>query len=334
MARAERPIHHITQRLTIDLGPALPELFIAGMGRGGTTWISELFNVGHRYRVMHEPFHARLVPQAAPFSPIDGLHRLTCSAEDDPSDLAFPDLLYVHPDNDEAAYVRAARAILAGRPWINRWVNDLNERVVSRRRIIKDIRTNLMLAWLARLAPTMPIVWVVRHPLSVAGSWTGLSWLPTGDRLKPLSAVLRRFDEVLQVLPEVGAGLARFDRQDRFERAVAAWYLLHAVPQAHLPPGRVFLLPYERLRDEPEATLDKLMAHLPLALDREAMLARIGTPSRTDFRQRAAQGQAQSHGWQGVVSAEQEARCRSLLEQAGMTWYLDDEPPEAGLWGG
>jgi hypothetical protein len=51
-----------------------------------------------------------------------------------------------------------------------------NTGFVFRRRIIKEIRSNLMLRWLAGISPCTPVVLLVRHPLAVAASWLQLGW--------------------------------------------------------------------------------------------------------------------------------------------------------------
>ena len=36
-------------------------VFISGVGRSGTTWLTELINYNHRYRILFEPFHNKKV---------------------------------------------------------------------------------------------------------------------------------------------------------------------------------------------------------------------------------------------------------------------------------
>jgi hypothetical protein len=234
MSLAHKLARHVGHRFCVDLGPPEPAIFIAGTGRSGTTWVSELLDVGGRHRSMNEPFQVREVPQVAPLGRRGGQN------------------LYVAPDDEDTAKIAVAKRILACGPWTNRWVNAFNERVVYRSRIIKKIRANLMLAWLARIAPMMPIVWIVRHPLAVAASWTQLEWLPGGGGDYP----------------------------------------------------------------------------------RDAMLARLSRPSKTDYRGRAARGEVATSGWHGAVTPTQKARARRLLAATGFGWYEDDLPPAAGVWQG
>src|SRR5581483_3526144 len=43
-------------------------ILIAGSGRSGTTWLSNLVNYKNEYRDVFEPFHPGYVPAAQPFS--------------------------------------------------------------------------------------------------------------------------------------------------------------------------------------------------------------------------------------------------------------------------
>ncbi|MEQ8662365.1 MAG: hypothetical protein RLW62_16235 [Gammaproteobacteria bacterium] len=189
MPIAHKLVRYVSRRVCIDLGPREPAVFIAGMGRSGTTWVGELLNVDGRYRSVHEPFHVHEVAQVRALGRPGGQN------------------LYVAPECDDATRLAAARRILAGRPWAHRRVNAFNTRPLCRARMIKEIRAILMLARRAR-------------------------------------------------------------------------------------------------------------------------------PAQTDFRGRAARGEAAAAGWRGSVSPAQETRARRLLAATGFGWYDDDEPPAAGLWQG
>src|SRR5205823_2027901 len=108
----------------IDLNRRLDSLvFVAGSGRSGTTWLAQLVNADNSFRVIFEPFNPRLgVPDAA----------------------ALP--AYVPPEADGKALRQAFEPILLGKRG-NRWTGQYNLRILSRRRLIKDIHSNLRLGW-------------------------------------------------------------------------------------------------------------------------------------------------------------------------------------------
>ena len=57
-----------SRKLFIDLSRDYRRsVYLAGDGRSGTTWISEIINCDNRYRYMFEPFHPSFVPLASHF---------------------------------------------------------------------------------------------------------------------------------------------------------------------------------------------------------------------------------------------------------------------------
>ena len=114
-------------------GPNSP-ILVSGMGRSGTTWLSELLGSNPRIRVLFEPFLPAKVPEAAPFGYLP----------------------YIPPNNRETELVKAARNIFCGRV-SGAWVGDQDASEGDHVILVKDIRTNLMLAWLAAVVPGIKI---------------------------------------------------------------------------------------------------------------------------------------------------------------------------------
>src|SRR5829696_6063462 len=116
-------------------------LFLAGSGRSGTTWLSEIINHRRGYRYVFEPFNPR---EVGPFE-------------------HFNTKQYLRPDDQREEFLEPARLALTGGlrdPWTDRF----NGRIVARRRLIKDIRANLLLGWIRANFPGMPIILLLRHP--------------------------------------------------------------------------------------------------------------------------------------------------------------------------
>src|SRR5579872_5089703 len=54
--------------LFFDLNPDLKSsIFLGGVGRSGTTWVSDVINARNDYRLMFEPFYPEKVPLCRPF---------------------------------------------------------------------------------------------------------------------------------------------------------------------------------------------------------------------------------------------------------------------------
>ena len=213
-----------SKRIILDLAGATPNVFVAGMARSGTTWIADLINHDGRYRVLFEPFLRQRVKEAA----------------------GFEYLQYLPPRFDNPALARAAQAILSG-SLCNPWVDRENKRVIYFRRLVKDVRCNLMLKWLSGIAPRMRVVLVVRNPFSVANSWLRLGWgkVP-GSEETDVNVILAQ-SALRAAFPLIDEVCAKIDYDDPFQRLILEWGILHYVPFHQFNRGDLCVVHYERL---------------------------------------------------------------------------------------
>ena len=147
------PLSRLFGMLHVDRGDHRDSVFLAGSGRSGTTWVSGIIDHHNEYRLIFEPFHPGKVRVCKDFRRKQ----------------------YLRPDDRREEYLGAARRILTGKlrsPWTDRF----NTKLLARRRLIKDIRANLLLGWMAENFPGMPIVLLMRHPCAVAASRLALGW--------------------------------------------------------------------------------------------------------------------------------------------------------------
>src|SRR5262245_5189628 len=131
-------------RVVLDTGDYRQSVFLAGVGRSGTTWLEQVINTRNDYREMFEPFHPEKTPARAAFK----VHQ------------------YLREDCRDPRYLGPATWIVTGRshsPWIDRF----NHRHLARRRLIKDLRANLLLKWLHARFTGMPLLLMLRHPCAV-----------------------------------------------------------------------------------------------------------------------------------------------------------------------
>jgi len=129
-------VARLCSRYFLDLGGG-PEdcILLAGSGRSGTTWVGDVLNYENEYRTLFEPFWKRKVPLVAHFRARQ----------------------YLAPGCTDPAYLEPARRILSGRIR-NAFVDSLNTKWIARKRLVKDIRVNLMLGWFHARFPATPIV--------------------------------------------------------------------------------------------------------------------------------------------------------------------------------
>ena len=73
----------------------------------------------------------------------------------------------------------------------NIWVDGANRKVIARKRLVKEIRVNLMLRWIHNNFPDIPVVFLMRNPCAVANSWLTLGWNKKRPSTEPeLEAIL------------------------------------------------------------------------------------------------------------------------------------------------
>ena len=128
-------------------------VLLAGTGRSGTTWVSHILNYRNDHRYIFEPFHPQKVS--------------ICGG--------FRYRQYVRPGNDDETYLAPAEAILTGR-LRSGWSDAHNRKLCATKRLVKDIRANLLLKWIHTSFSGIPIILLLRHPCAVANSRLRLNW--------------------------------------------------------------------------------------------------------------------------------------------------------------
>jgi hypothetical protein len=266
-------------------------VFLAGSGRSGTTWISEILNADRSFRYIFEPFNCRKTAEWRNYE--------------------FQQ--YFPRRHDDPQAVAAAAQILSGRVH-NAWVDSQNRAILARRRLVKDIRANLMLGWLKEQFPAMPLVLLVREPLAVIASRRRLGWGPALglERLRRMPGLV---EEHLD--PHMGFIESRAD--DEFAMQVINWCVEHLVPLRQLREGEYHLLSYEAVLAEPLAAIRPVFDYLGLAIG-PRHIAQLDRPSATASAQRRRQGTAVATAAPAGrgFSGEERASAGEILQRFGL----------------
>ena len=290
----------VARRWPLDIGGSLRDtVLIAGVGRSGTTWLADLINFDGCYRDLFEPFHPWLVPAA---KPLKG-HWYQRAGDKPP-----------------AAFVDYVSRVLRGRVR-DSWIDRFNRRLVSRRRLVKAIRANLFLGWLADHYPQVRIVLLIRHPAAVVRSRLGLhngwQWRPTLLELFEQRRLMERLSPYQRQLALDASGL--------FDEYLLTWSISHWIPLSELSMGSALPVYYERLVSEPEAQMQRVLAFIGRTWDRTC-LDLHGAPSKTGRgtnRDIPDDGllELPSVAWLGD---QQRVRLRELLNAFELGWLYDE----------
>lgn len=273
-------------------------VFLAGDGRSGTTWISDIINYDNSYRYIFEPFHAHFVPLSA----------------------AFKNFQYLRPDDQDQRFLEPARKILTGSYWHPR-IDRFNKRRWSSRRLVKDIFANLFLKWLSVQFPGMPLILAIRHPCAVAASKMELKeWI--------WSVNPRDF---LEQTPLVADHLEPFRdlilaTTDPFEQQILHWCITHYVPLEQFQRGQVHVVFYEHLCTRREQEIQRLFKYLNEPWDENVILAskKPSATSRTDSA--VVRTDSLIEGWRRKVSPAQLRRAVDILRCFNLERTYSESP--------
>jgi hypothetical protein len=200
---------------------------IAGSGRSGTTWVEEIVNAGRWARVMFEPLRVSEVPELRPLG------------------------AYTYLRPGDTRYLELVERLLSGHPRHNRWVNHQNYTRVATRRIVKEIRAHGMLAWLSAAFPRTPVLFAVRHPVTVVSSQQRMGW----------RAQLQRFTSQPELVNDhLSSIIGVIEEIETDAQALAAhWCIENLVAFRTMGGTAATLVPYESLVADPTAWTSRIL---------------------------------------------------------------------------
>lgn len=279
----------------IDLGNYRKTVLLAGGGRSGTTWVGDLINYRNRYRVMFEPFHAKKI----------GLLE------------HFEQFQYLRPDNRSNVYLQPVTAILSGNIR-HEWIDRFNKKFIARKRLIKEIRGNLMLKWIQTNFPEIPIVLLLRHPCAVINSRMKLGWQPNPARyLNQIDLVedfLKPFCPIIE------------NTSDIFEKYVIHWCVQYLVPLKQFKMGEILVAFYEDLCVEPERELKRIFDFIGEPF-KPAVMDEIWKPSAVSRQGSAiASGGDLIRSWQKDMTPHQVEKVVEILNIFGLGRIYSQDP--------
>lgn len=283
--------------LCFDLGDYRQSIFLAGTGRSGTTWLAEVINYDNSFRIMFEPFHSYKIDVIK-----DWNYRQ-----------------YLRSNNHDTKFVNPANAILSGNikhPWIDQF----NHKLVARKRLIKDIRANLLLNWVKKNFPEIPIVLLIRHPCAVASSKLKLGW---NSHLSDFLKQEELMDEFLNPFKNEIE-----DVIDTFEKHIFMWCIENYVPLRQFDEGEILVVFYESLCQNPEKEAERVFSFL--GKDVPVNILQIASkPSELSRKDSAViSGENPLSLWRKHITEEQIERALEILSIFGLeaVYGYDDLP--------
>jgi len=218
-------------------------VLLSSLGRSGSTLISNLINYKNDYRIIFEPFKQEKIKIAAQF--------------------IYP--TYLDPSNNSECISVPMNKILTGRlrSW---WTDKPNERIITTQRLIKDIYMNLMLGWIKKHYPEIPIILLVRNPFPTVESWIRSDW----GYLNPKKRMLEQRRLLEPLLPE--NVFYNYEKETNpLLNHFYNWCISYYLPLKTFCNNEIFVTYYENYLEEPTLEVKKLFSYINKPFDKKSV---------------------------------------------------------------
>ncbi|MCK0155451.1 sulfotransferase [Alcanivorax sp. S6407] len=297
---------YLSRKVVFDSGVSEKDtVFLAGMGRSGSTFLSNLINYKNTYRVMFEPFRSDLVSEAE----------------------MFVNPTYLRPDHKDADLFASARNIISGNVSSD-WINKENKAIFPSRRLIKDIRANFFLKWLNNNFPEMKIVLLVRHPCAVIDSWLRSGF---GDG----SVSRRRLIDNVDFVSDIEEGLIKeyLKADTDIERLAFLWAFNYFVPFQQFSFGEIKVVFYESLVLSPENEIREIYSFISDDFQDRGFSKQVFSPSSTTSKDQSFfEKGVRLDGWRKDLSMDDIKKIDKVMGLFGFgsLYSFEDGMPNPG----
>ncbi|MFK7788651.1 MAG: sulfotransferase [Phycisphaeraceae bacterium] len=303
--RAQQAVKHIKREAAvlcgmchIDTHELSGTVLLAGSGRSGTTWMSQIINHGNVYRDIFEPFHPQHVEQVA----------------------NWPAMRYLPSKQRNNEINAIVESLLAGRVR-SRWTDAYNRKQSTKQRLVKAIRTNLMLGFIRESLPQVKLLFAMRHPCAVVHSRMKLRWETHLDQLLAQPALMEDHLEPYRDTIE------RFERSDdTWTKHMTMWCVENVVPMRELKSGDAHLVRYEDLCTDFDREVGALFAFLGRSVP--SGIEQAAQKRSAHYRHDSAilHGGDLISDWQRHVEPQQIDTMLRLLSEFDLSHLYDEKP--------
>jgi hypothetical protein len=269
---------HAASRVYWDRGgDSRKTILISGVARSGTTWIAESLCRRLSARLIFEPFYPERV------------HAYR----------HFEYLQYMRPDAENSRLEHFAGDVFRGRIREATWVDKMPLRLFPQARVVKDVRTGLMLGWLHERFPQVASLFVIRHPCSIVASFLRRGWDARLD-----IASIRRQSQLIE--DHLSDQVHLIERKMAPHQAIAlAWCVNNLVAQRQCSGSGVVVFHYEDLVRQPRRVAEKIFDRIGHGYGHGFFRA-LDRPSGTTTRGAEAEGpEDRIRGWRLRLTAAQ-----------------------------
>lgn len=280
-------------------------IILAGSGRSGTTWITDVLCALPGVQQVFEP----LFPLWN-----ERVRQITGWDRRDP----YIRSIYLRPEDEHPEWDDLWHRILTGR-FRNYWTDYERNSWFPDRYLIKEVRANLMLGYLHRHFQPR-VVYILRHPCAVVYSRLAAPQ-PWHADVQDILRQEKLVEDHLQPL------VSSIEQETDLVGAHAVWWAVENYVALHqLKDVPHYLVFYEDLVSRPREVLETLLPWLGVKKMPEKVLSLLSQPSRMSNKKLAYQDEHDRLSrWQGSLSVGEQKRVLSWAGRLGLTLY-DDSP--------
>jgi hypothetical protein len=278
-------------------------VFLSSVPRSGSTFLMEAINYRKDYRVMFEPFH-------------HGKIRLTEKFE-------YPHYLAPEKEDDEVKDIM--RQVLSG-SLRNSWIDAHNRIMFVDKRLIKCVRTNLMLKYINRNFSEVPLVLLIRNPFAVVNSWTRSNY----NHLVNRERILKQPELVKEYLSSFIEEYKSIE--DPFELHLFNWCINHYIPLKQFSNNEIHIVFFESILENTETEVKRLFDYLEAEFS-DKIYEQMKKPSRTTRKSDISKmGKGHLKSWASNFTSEQFDRGNEILKKFNLDkFYHNDQPSYEAL---
>jgi sulfotransferase family protein len=277
-------------------------VFLAGSGRSGTTWLSELINYRGDFRYIFEPFWKKKVPICTQFNKRQ----------------------YLKGEGIYPEFFSSASRIVNGK-FRNAWTDRGNRRRFYFKRLVKEIRANLFLYWLHNQFQEMPVIFLMRHPCAAVNSKLKMGWdWDVSELLKQKKLV----DDFLYPFKDIINSA-----DSAFENLILLWCIENYVPLKQFDEGELFVVFYEELVLYPEREINRIFNYLGLDVKPD-VFDRVNNPSALSRKDSAIYtGKNIIESWKEDICGSLSSKAEDILKvfNLDMVYSMDPMPFPEGI---
>jgi len=274
---------------------------VFGSIRSGSTWLAEVLSSLDGHIQIFEPLHPDYVPEAKKSLP-----------ERKPP--------YMPVQQEWPAGIRFFENIFSGKV-INSWTmsqTSLMKVLKAKRLVVKFVRGNLLLEWVAMNMDILTPILVIRHPCAIVASHLSKGWSPDKRRLLD--------NGYLDNFPDIKDKCERLSEQE--ELTALAWCLRYHAPLMAVKPYPFVLVSYEKLVRDGKQELERIFRALNISLDERA-IEQLSIPSDTVTNSsHIVTGKDPLEGWKHKLTDKQVENILAVLDIFGMDFYTSSLDPD------